>query len=207
MSTAFVAGLLAGYGVAVPVGPVATYLVALSARTSWRVGLGAAAGVASVDGGYALLAGLGGTAVAAVLDPIARPLRWVAAAVLLVVAARFVLSALRAHPSGQAQRVDTRTGVGRAYASFVGLTAINPTTVVYFAALIAGLRTSGSLSTGASIVFAVAVLLASLSWQSLLAGGGAALGHLLTGRAGMIATAAVSAAVSCYLAVKLLTAG
>ena len=49
-------------------------------------------GVATVDGGYALLAGLGGTAVAAVLDPIARSLRWGAAAVLLVVAARFVLA-------------------------------------------------------------------------------------------------------------------
>ena len=207
MSTAFTAGLLAGYGVAVPVGPVATYLVALTARTSLRVGLGAAAGVATVDGGYALLAGLGGTAVAAVLDPIARSLRWGAAAVLLVVAARFVIAAVRAHPSGPGRRVDSRTGVGRAYATFVGLTAINPTTVVYFAALIAGLRTSDSLSTGASVAFALAVLLASFSWQALLAGGGAAVGHMLTGRVGMIATAAVSAAVSVYLAVKLVTAG
>ena len=207
MSTAIVAGLLAGYGVAAPVGPVATYLVALSARTSLRVGLGAAAGVATVDCGYALLAGFGGTAVAAILDPIARPLRWCAAAVLLVVAARFVLAAVRSHPSGSAQRVDSRMGVGRAYATFAGLTAINPTTVVYFAALIAGLRTSDSLSTGASVVFAVAVLIASFSWQALLAGGGAAVGHLLTGRVGMIATAAVSAAVSVFLAVRLLLGG
>lgn len=38
VTAALVAGLLAGYGIAVPVGAVATYLVSLTARTSLQIG-------------------------------------------------------------------------------------------------------------------------------------------------------------------------
>ena len=50
MSEALVAGLLAGYGVAVPVGAIAVLIVGLTARTSLRVGAAAALGVATADG-------------------------------------------------------------------------------------------------------------------------------------------------------------
>ena len=50
MTAALLAGLLAGYGIAMPVGAVATYLVTLTARTSARVGAAGALGVASADG-------------------------------------------------------------------------------------------------------------------------------------------------------------
>ena len=42
MIVALVAGLLAGYGIAIPVGAVATYLLTLTARTSLKVGACAA---------------------------------------------------------------------------------------------------------------------------------------------------------------------
>jgi hypothetical protein len=51
---ALIAGLVAGYGIAMPVGAVATYLVALTARSSLKVGVFAALGVASADSLYAL---------------------------------------------------------------------------------------------------------------------------------------------------------
>jgi threonine/homoserine/homoserine lactone efflux protein len=47
VSAALAAGLLAGYGIAMPVGAVGAYLVALTARTSLRTGVFAALGVAS----------------------------------------------------------------------------------------------------------------------------------------------------------------
>lgn len=56
MTGALVAGLIAGYGIAVPVGAVGAYLVSLSARTSLRIGSSAALGVATADGIYALAA-------------------------------------------------------------------------------------------------------------------------------------------------------
>lgn len=69
------------------------------------------------------------------------------------------------------------------YARFLGLTAVNPTTVVYFAALIAGLPAVARAPAGAKAVFVAAVGLASLSWQLVLVGSGAALHHRLPERA------------------------
>ncbi|MEV0943862.1 LysE family transporter [Micromonospora wenchangensis] len=86
MTAAFLAGLVAGYGVAVPVGAIAVLILGLSARTSLRVGAAAALGVATADGLYAAVAVLGGAAVAAVVAPVAGPLRVVAAVVLLALA-------------------------------------------------------------------------------------------------------------------------
>ncbi|MFE4795305.1 hypothetical protein ACFRFL_09395, partial [Streptomyces sp. NPDC056708] len=60
MIAVLVAGLLAGYGIAIPVGAVGTYLVGLTARTSLRTGACAALGVATADGLYAVVAVGGG---------------------------------------------------------------------------------------------------------------------------------------------------
>ena len=65
MTGALVAGLLAGYGVAVPVGAVAVLVVGLTARTSLRVGAAAALGVATADGVYAPAAVAGAFAASA----------------------------------------------------------------------------------------------------------------------------------------------
>ena len=71
---ALVAGLLAGFSIAMPVGAVATYLVALTARTSWRIGAFAALGVATADGVYALVATVAGSALAPPLETVSVPL-------------------------------------------------------------------------------------------------------------------------------------
>ncbi|MEU5829335.1 LysE family transporter [Micromonospora tulbaghiae] len=95
MTGAFLAGLVAGYGVAIPVGAIAILILGLSARTSFRVGAAAALGVATADGLYAAVAALGGAAVASGLAPFAGPLRLVAAGVLLALACLTAWRALR----------------------------------------------------------------------------------------------------------------
>ncbi|HYN97810.1 MAG TPA: LysE family transporter, partial [Pilimelia sp.] len=97
MTAALVAGLLAGYGVAVPVGAIAVLVMGLTARTSFRVGAAAALGVATADGVYALAAVLGGAALAGLIEPVATPLRWVSAAVLAGIALRGAWAAVRQH--------------------------------------------------------------------------------------------------------------
>ena len=72
-------GLLAGYGVAVPVGAIAVLILGLSARASLLVGAGAGLGAATADGLYAAVAAVGGAAVAGLIRPVATPLRWTAA--------------------------------------------------------------------------------------------------------------------------------
>ncbi|WP_193242097.1 LysE family transporter [Streptomyces phaeolivaceus] len=206
MTAALVAGLLAGYGIAIPVGAVATYLVSLTARTSLRTGACAALGVATADGLYALLAALGGTALAAALQPVLTPLRWASALVLLALAVRGAVTALRRY---RARSLTTRAqrdpvGPARAYATLLGITLLNPTTVVYFAALVLGSRATEAVSALEQGVFVLAAFLASASWQLLLAGGGALLGRALTGHRGRLVTGLVSSAVIAVLAVLML---
>jgi arginine exporter protein ArgO len=259
---ALVAGAVAGYGIAVPVGAVGTYLVSLTARTSLRTGAAAALGVATADGLYALAAVVGGTALARLLTPIALPLRWTAAVVLVALAVRTAWNAVRRLRAGS-RRVDAaedgtrhagssqadasedgsphadavedgssqaespwvdvpdsasprdeprRGAVGgaraerplRAYLGLTGLTLLNPTTVIYFAALVLGTRTASATHRADQAVFVLGAFAASASWQLLLAGSGALLGRLLTGPRGRSITALASSVVIAALAVRVM---
>ena len=204
MTAALLAGLLAGYSVAMPVGPMATYLVALSARTSVRVGAAAALGIATVDGGYAVAATLGGAAVADLVRPALGVLHWVSVVVLAGLAGRAVWPGLT--PMSAARPTGTRPALrpARAYLTLAGLTAVNPTTLLYFVALVVGLRTGGSApSLLGQALFVAAAFAASASWQLLLACGGAVLGRVLTGVRGRRWTALVSGALIAVLALRL----
>ena len=207
MSGALVAGLLAGYGVAVPVGAIAPLIMSLTARTSLRVGASAALGVATADGVYATVAVLGGAAVARLIAPIQSPLRWVAAVVLLGIALRAGWTAIRHRGEpATARRADGRMGTPLgAYLTFTGLTVLNPATIVYFGALVLGSQ-GGDLSSPVDrAVFVIAAFAASASWQLLLAGGGSLLGRLLTGPRGKLGTALASSVVIAVLAVRLVS--
>ena len=206
MTAALVAGLLAGYGIAIPVGAVATYLVSLTARTSLRTGACAALGVATADGLYALLAALGGTALAAALQPVLTPLRRASALVLLALAVRGAVTALRQYRAGRLATRPQRDPVSpaRAYVALLGITLLNPTTVVYFAALVLGSRATEAVSPLEQAVFVLAAFRASASWQLLLAGGGALLGRALTGHRGRLLTGLLSSAVIAALALLML---
>ncbi|MEU6121044.1 LysE family transporter [Streptomyces sp. NPDC047123] len=206
MSAVLVAGLLAGYGIAMPVGGVATYLVSLTARTSLRVGVGAALGVATADGVYALVAAVGGASLTGAVEPVVVPLRLASVLVLVALAARGAVTAVRAYRrhGTAAARSGTPPGPARAYAALLGITLLNPATVVYFAALVLGSPATASLTHLEQGAFALAAFAASASWQLLIAGGGALLGRTLTGRGGRLATALASSALITGLAVHLL---
>jgi threonine/homoserine/homoserine lactone efflux protein len=181
-----VAGLLAGWGVAIPLGPLGVMIVDLGTRAGFRPAAAAAAGVATADLLYATVAAAAGAAAAAALAPHGHTLRLVSAAALAAVAivglraahrgqARCVARpapAVAAHP---AARPVAAPSVRRVYLRFLALTSINPLTVAYFAALIAGLPAIAAASAGAKTLFVIAAGCASLSWQLILAGAGAAL--------------------------------
>ena len=210
MTSALVAGLIAGYGIAIPVGAVATYLVTLTARTSARVGAAGAIGVATADGLYALAAVLGGAALTGLIATVAGPLRWVSGIVLLALAARIAWTAVRDHRSGEPAMTGGGPGTpGSAFAALLGITLLNPVTVVYFSALVLGGRANGiGGASGAgwaqSAAFVVGAFLASASWQLLLVAGGVALGRTLTGRTGRLVTGLAAAALIIALTAALL---
>lgn len=197
MSAAFVAGVVAGYGIAVPVGAIGALIAGLSARTSLRVGAAAGMGAATADGVYACIAVAGGAAAAGLLAPIAEPLRWAGATVLLAFAAWTAWGALRT-PS-TSTRQDRPTTAFRAYAVILGLTLLNPATVIYFAALVLG-----NGGAGGGVWFVLGAFLASSSWQLLIAAGGSLVGRLLTSPRGRLLTALTSSLVIAVLAIRLL---
>ncbi|MFE1907592.1 LysE/ArgO family amino acid transporter [Streptomyces gardneri] len=201
MTTVAVAGLLAGYGIAIPVGAVGAHLVAVAARSPWRTGAGAALGIAAADGVYAVLAVLGGAALVPLLAPVATPLRWVSAAVLVILAAHSTRAAVRAYRAGPQSGEAPPPAPRRAFLTFLGITILNPMTIVYFTALVLG----GQTTTGATeaTVFVTAAFVASASWQLLLATGGTLLGHLVTGPRGRLTTALASGVLIVALAVGL----
>ncbi|MEU8890572.1 LysE family transporter [Streptomyces sp. NPDC048442] len=215
-TAALVAGLLAGYGIAMPVGAMSVLIVTLSSRVSFRHGLAAALGVALADGLFALAAVLGGAALARVISPLTSVLQSAAAAVLVVLAVRGTVTALREHRrirvGGGGGAVATERDVPvpadgvrpplRTFAGMVGLTLLNPVTLVYFGVLVVG-RRPGDDSLGPGLLFVLAAFVASASWQTLLASAGALLGRALTGPSGRLLTALVGNGVILLLALWL----
>jgi threonine/homoserine/homoserine lactone efflux protein len=174
-----VSGLLAGWGVAIPIGAVGVMIIDTGLRGGLRPAAAAAAGVATADFLYAALAAAAGAAIAGLLAPHVHALRLCAAAVLALIAL-LSLRALGRRPADPSGGLAPRTTRGCAparglYVRFLAITSVNPTTVAYFAALIAGLPAVASSPAGAKAAFVVAAGLASLSWQLVLAGAGAAL--------------------------------
>jgi arginine exporter protein ArgO len=205
VTAAFVAGLLAGYGIALPVGAVATYLVALTARTSLRIGSAAALGVATADVLYALAAAMGGRTLVTLIKPVAGPLRVASGLVLLAVAALGAFRAVRG--SGMHGRFSEGRGSRRAASCVfwpLGITILNPTTIVYFVVVVGNTSVTGIASAPDASLFVIAAFIPWASWQLVLAGGGAVFGRLLTGRRGRLITAVASSTIVVGLAVHLL---
>ena len=211
MTAALLAGVVAGLGVAMPVGAITTLIAVLAAQHGWRIGAAAGLGAATVDGAYATVAVVFGALIAPVLDAWRAPLRWVAAGVLVVIAVLLLRPAWRpagASPSGaeapsfEAPR--TRAAAApRTYLTFVGLTAVNPTTVVYFAALTTGGPAAGAVSSGPrGAAFVVGAFAASAAWQLVVASAGHGAGRALTGPRGRRWTAIVGGAIVVVLAVR-----
>lgn len=214
-ASALAAGVLAGLGVAVPLGPVGVLVARTAALDGWRHGMAAAGGVAAVDCGYAVVAATGGAALARALAGRERALSLGAAAVLVVVGLVLLRAALTAPRGPLAEAVaapgpGSRQGPGSTpepgpapgpapglatstrrplavAGRFVLLTAVNPLTVVTFAAVAASVP-----GRAAGVWFVAGVAAASGAWQSVLAGAGAVLGRRV-GSAGRRATGVVGA--------------
>ena len=172
MFEALISGLVAGWGVAIPLGAIGVMLVDLGMRAGFRASAPAATAVATADLLYAAVAAVAGSAAAGLLEPHEHAMKLVAAGVLAVVAV------LGLRPRNRTTTPELPPAHWL-YGRFLALTAINPTTVIYFVALIAGLPAVASAPASAKAVFVLAVGLASLSWQLTLAGSGAALHHRL----------------------------
>ncbi|MGA2972193.1 MAG: LysE family transporter [Candidatus Bathyarchaeia archaeon] len=164
---AFLSGIVAGYGIAIPVGPIAILILELGLRRGFRIALSAGAGAASADLIYATVAAFAGTLLISVLAPFASILR-VGSAIGLIAMGAWLLYHAR-NPSDRTPKLGLRaTSCAKTYGMVLGLTLLNPVTVTYFTTLILGMEGFCPSSVSA-ILFVSGAFIASLSWQTLLA--------------------------------------
>lgn len=164
----FLSGLIAGYGIAIPVGPIAILILELGLRRGFWTALSAGAGAASADLIYATIAALAGTFLVSILAPYASILRIVSALTLVAIGVWLLSRGRNPSSRGDKPKVSALS-CSRTYTMFLGLTILNPLTVTYFTTLILGMGANSPPSWGSAVLFVSGAFLASLSWQSLLA--------------------------------------
>jgi threonine/homoserine/homoserine lactone efflux protein len=188
---ALAAGLIVGMLIATQFGAVSALLLETAVRAGPRAGMAAGLGVASVDMAYATGAVVAGGAARAGLAAHLAEVRAVAAVILALVGGHGLWALTRGRPAQRAQAsasgdVSGPFGVPSAhYFRFVGLTAINPLTIVYFGSVTASLSLSGFAQ---GVAFLVGAGTASALWHLALS--------LAAGHAGRRFTPTVQRAVS-----------
>lgn len=165
-------GMLLGLAIAAPLGPIGALCISRTLERGFWAGVAGGLGTALADGAYALMAAAGFAAFAVLLDTIALPLQLVGGAFLLWLG----LQSFRPRGEVTAARTGARGLSATTAATFV-LTIANPTTILSFAAIFAGLGLAGE---GEGVGMLVAgVFLGSMSWWIFLSGLVAVLHHRL----------------------------
>ena len=205
MIRAFFEGGLAGFAVALPLGAIAMILIFQGAHYGWRVGAAAGLGVATADGLYALGSVLSGAAFAPEIRRVQAPLLYVSALVLVCIGALIVRSGWRS-PAKSGATTMLPPSCGRSYMSMLGLTIVNPATVLYFVAYIATLKSDVLEFWPYGLLFVVGVALFSWAWQVFLAVVGSMFGSRLVTERGRRVSSIVGGGLVMLLAVRGLVA-
>jgi threonine/homoserine/homoserine lactone efflux protein len=166
--SSFIQGVLAGYGIAIPVGAVAILIIDIALRRGFRDGFMAGAGAASADLIYAIIAALAGTLISGWIAPFALPLR-IASGFVLVGLGGYGLYRLNKPRTEEATEVEPSSSKWRTFTQFLGITLLNPMTIAYFGSLILGGTGAGMTTAVERALFVAGAGLASFSWQTLLA--------------------------------------
>lgn len=160
-------GLLIGFSIAAPVGPIGVLCIRRTLADGRLSGLVSGLGAATADMLYGCVAGFGLTFISGFLVGQQLWLRLFGGLFLLYLGIKTLLS----KPSEQAAKADG-SGLLGAYVSTFLLTATNPLTILSFVAIFAGLglaNTNGSYAS--ALVLVLGVFLGSAAWWLLLTGG------------------------------------
>jgi threonine/homoserine/homoserine lactone efflux protein len=162
----FLEGIIIGFAIAAPVGPIGVLCIRRTLADGRISGFASGLGAATADAVYGAVAALGLTFVADFLMDGEAWLRLVGGAFLLFLGVRTFLArpAERAAPAG-------RSGLPGAYASTFILTLTNPTTILSFAAIFAGLG-AGDANGNAlpTMLLVLGVFSGSALWWFVLSG-------------------------------------
>lgn len=177
----YLRGLVIGFAVAFALGPVGLLVIRRTMERGWGHGFVSGLGVATADGLYAAVAAFGLTALTTALVGLDRFLGIAGGVVLLALAFIGLRSAVVAQavaagagdPSVEDPATADLPGTDRsasllgAWATMVGLTLTNPTTILSFTALFASIG-AGTGGPGGAALVTLGVASGSSAWWLLL---------------------------------------
>ncbi|PJE27527.1 putative LysE/RhtB family amino acid efflux pump [Pseudooceanicola antarcticus] len=163
-----------GLAVAAPLGPIGALCITRTLERGFAAGLAGGLGTALADASYAAMAAAGFAAFASVLGLVDLPLRVLGGAFMLWLAWK----GLHAGPPRRAAQIGARDLAGTVAATFL-LTMANPSTILSFAALFAGLGLAAETSLAEAALVTAGVFAGSMLWWCLLSGGVALCRHRL----------------------------
>ena len=171
-------GLLLGFAIAAPVGPIGVLCIRRTLAEGWLTGFLTGLGAATADGFYGGVAAFGLTAISTALVAEQGIIRVVGGVLLCYLGVRTLL----AKPAMEAASARRGRGLVGAYATTVGLTLTNPATIISFATVFAALGLAGAVGDtfAAPALLTGGVLLGSACWWLLLSGGVSLLRSRLT---------------------------
>lgn len=161
----FPRGLLIGLAIAAPVGPIGVLCIRRTLAEGRAVGFVSGLGAATADAAYGAVAALGLTGLSAALVGAQDAVRLLGGLFLLWLGVR----TWRAAP---AHRAAEATGIGLfgAWASTFALTLTNPSTILSFVAVFAGLGLAAGNGPAEALLLVLGVFLGSALWWLLLSG-------------------------------------
>lgn len=160
--TLFLRGLVIGLGIAAPVGPIGVLCIRRSVTVGRRAGFTCGLGAATADATYGAIAAFGLTAITQALTDHLTLIRIAGGAFLIVLGARTFVAHARSLDEPEAR-------ASGGYLSTFLLTLSNPTTILSFAAVFAGIGIGATApSTLRATALVAGVFLGSAAWWLFL---------------------------------------
>jgi threonine/homoserine/homoserine lactone efflux protein len=161
-------GLIIGFAIAAPVGPIGVLCIQHSLQDGFKVGLMTGIGAAFADGIYGLIAGFGLTSVSNLLIAHQFWIRIIGGSFLLYMGIKLILSL----PQKQSNKYKPDRSPLHACGTTFLLTLTNPATILSFIAIFAGLGL-GTINPdyAQAIILVLGITLGSAFWWILLSGG------------------------------------
>lgn len=164
---------LFGITVAIAIGPIAILILNIGINRGFWLAARCAAGAASADFTYSVIALSIGTVLVAALNEYEIMFRAIASLVLIVLGAWMAIRALRA--TGETRVADSHDRFG--FVTLYLLTLVNPLTILIFLGFSGQLAFSGGFTQ--ILMLSFFIFAGSLLIQIVLAAGGAIVGRLL----------------------------
>lgn len=173
MVTLLIKGLIIGFAIAAPVGPIGVLCIQRSLHDGFRIGLMTGLGAALADGTYGLIAGFGLTALSSLLVTHQFWIRVVGGLFLLYLGIKLFLTIPREKSAGNSDKSSWH-----ALFTTYFLTITNPATILSFIAVFAGLGL-GTInpSYADAIILILGITVGSAIWWMILSSGVAFILH------------------------------